>query len=170
MVHRLAGSSFGLPVAFPPFGSLLFLSSASLGALTAFDNFVNLADDVLPVRQEVSVFVDRRVARGHFRPIYVGDIWERNETFAIGSIDLLRRPVPLELRLAPFGPFNDVRRLVWVRMHIRPGIAHKRRCPWLVSIGKSRRFGDIPGKVCDGRSEGQPSIIRPYIGGSNITG
>lgn len=163
MVHWLAGSSFGLPVAFAPFGSLLFLSPASLRALTAFDDFVNLTDNVLPVRQEVSVFVDRRVSRRHFRPIDVGDIWERNETFAVGSIDLFHRPVPLELRFAAFGTFNDIWGFVRIGVHIRPGIAHKRRRPWLVSIGKSRGLGDISGKVCDKRSKEQPSITRSYI-------
>ena len=162
MIHRLAGTSFGLSVALTPFGGLLLLPPAFLGALTAFDDVVNLTDDVLSVRQEVSVFVDRRISRRHFRPIDVGDIWERNETFAVRSIDQLRWPVPLEFSLAAFCTLNDIGGFVWIRMHIRPRIAHKRRRSWLVSIGKSGRFRDIPRKVCDERNRGQPSITRSF--------
>jgi hypothetical protein len=151
--YLVGSSNVGLSVAFTPFGSLLFLSPGFLGALAAFDDLVNLTDDVLSVWQEISIFVDRRIPRRHLRPIDVGDIWERDETFAVRSIDLFYRPVPLELCLATFGTFNDLGGLVGIRMHVRPGITHKRRRTWLVSVGKSGRFWNISGKVCDERNK-----------------
>jgi len=154
LVHWLV-SSVGLPVAFAPFGSLVFLPSIFLGALAAFDDLVDFTYDVLSIRQEISIFVDRRVPRWHFRPIDIGNIWERNETLAVGSVDLLCRPVPLELCLTAFGTFSDLRGLVGLRMHVRPGIAHKRRRSGLVSVGESGRFGDISGKVYDERNKGR---------------
>ena len=147
MVHWLVSSSIGLSVAFAPFSSLLFLPPVLLGALTAFDYLVDLAYDVFSVRQEITIFVDRRVPSRHFRAIDVGNVWERNEAFAVKSVDLLCRPVPLELGFAAFGTLNDLRGFVGIRMHVRPGIAHKRCRSWLVSICKNRRVWNIPGKV-----------------------
>jgi len=135
-VCRLVSSSNSLSVAFTPLGGLLFLSPAFLRALTAFNDFIDLTDNVLPVWQEIPIFVDRRIPRRHLRPIDVRNIWERNETFAVRTVDLFYRPVPLELCLAALGTFNDLRRLVWICVHIRPGVAHKRRGSWLVGVGK----------------------------------
>lgn len=136
-----------LPVAFTPFGGLLFLSPVFLGALAALDDLVYLTDDVVSVWQEFSIFVDRRIPRRHLRPIDVGNIWERDKTLVVRPVDLFYRPVPLKLCFAAFGSFSDLGGFVGVRVHVRPGIAHKRRSSRFVSIGKSGRFGDIPGKV-----------------------
>ena len=154
----MIGGRTSLSVAFTPVSGLLLLLPAFLGSLTVFDDFVDLADDVLVVRQEVSIFVDRRVSRRHVRPIDVGNIRERDETFAVWSVDLFYWPVPLEPGLAAFGTFGDLWGLVGICVHVWPGIAHKCRCPWLVSVGKGGRFGDIPGKVYNERTpKGQAS-------------
>ena len=137
-MHRLVSNSDGLPVALTPLGGLLFLSPVFLGALAALNNFVDLADYILLVWQEIPIFVDRRIPRRHLRPINVGNVWKRDETFAVGTVNLFYRPIPLELCLAALGTFNDLGRLVGIRMHVRPGVPHKSRRPWLVSVGKSR--------------------------------
>ena len=157
-VHWLVSSS--LSVAFTPFGSLLFLPPVFLRALTTFDYFVDLTDDVLSIRQEISIFVDRRVPRRHFRSIDVGNIRERDETFAVGSIDLLYRPVPLKLRLAALSALSDLGWVIGIRMHVRSGIAHERCCSWLVGIGEEGRFRDIPREVCGERNKGSLSTTR----------
>jgi len=156
-------SGIDLPVSLTPLSGLLFLPPVFLSARATFDYFVDFTDDVVSVRQKISVFVDRRVSRRHFRPIDVGDIWERNETFAVLPVDLFYRPVPLKLCLAAFSTFSDLGGLVGFRMHVRSGVAHKRRRPWLVSVGKSGRFWNIPGEVCSGRSEGPLSTTRSHI-------
>ena len=149
LVHWLVSSRIGLPVAFAPFSSLLFLSPVFLGCLAVVDYFIDLTDDVFSVRQEISIFVDRRVPRKHFRPIDVGNVWERDNTFAVRPIDLVHWPVPLELCLAALSAFSNIRGLVGVRMHVGSGITHKRRCSWLVCISKGGRFRNVPGKICD---------------------
>ena len=136
-MRRLVSSNNSLSVALAPLGGLLFLSPVFLRALTAFYNFIDLTDNVLPVWQEIPIFVDRRISRRHLRPIDVGNIWERNETPAVRTVDLFYRPVPLELCLAALGTFNDLRWFIWIRVHIRPGVAHKRRGTWLVGVGKN---------------------------------
>ena len=153
----MAGSGVGLSVAFTPFGGLLFLPPIFLDALTVLDKFIDLTDDVLSVRQKISIFVDRRVPRLHFRPVDVGNIWERKQTFAVGPVNLFYRPVPLKLCLAAFGTFNDLGRLVGIRMHVWARIAYECCRPWLVGICKSGGFWDVPGKVCDERNEGSSS-------------
>ena len=153
LVHRLVGNGVGLSVAFTPFGGLLFLSPVFLNALTVLDKFIDLTDDVLSVRQKISIFVDRRIPRLHFRPVDVGNIWERNETFAVRPVDLFYRPVPLKLCLAAFGTFNNLGRLVGICMHVWTGIAYERCRPWLVGIGKSGGFWDVPREVYDERNE-----------------
>ena len=125
-----------------------------LGALAAFNDFVYLTDDVLSVWQEISIFVDRRIPRRHLRAINVGNVWERDETLVVRPIDLFYRPVPLEFCFTAFGTFSDLGGLVGIRVHVRSGIAHERRCSRFISIGKSGRFGDVPGKVCGERNKG----------------
>lgn len=159
-MYRLVRSSSGLSVALTPLGGLLFLSPVFLRALAAFNDFIDLADDVLPVCQEVPIFIDRRIPRRHLRPVDVGDIWEWNETSAVGTVDLFYRPVPLKLRLAALGTFNDLGRFVGFRMHVRPGVAYKRRRSWLVSVGKSRGLWYAPRKVCDEQNKGPSSTTR----------
>lgn len=159
LVHWLISS---LSSPFTPVGGLLFLPPVFLGPLTAFDYFVDLADDILPVCQEASVFVNRRVPRRHFRPIDVRDVWEGNKTLAVRSINQLYRPVPLKLCLAALGAFDDLGGLVGIGMHVRAGIAHKRRCSRLVGVGKSGRFRDVPGKVYDERNKGISSTTRSH--------
>jgi hypothetical protein len=146
--------------AFASFSSLLFLSPAFLGALAIFDDFVHLTDDVLSVRQEVSIFVDWCVPRRHQWPVDVGDVWERDKALAIGSIDLFYRPVPLKPCLASFGTFNNFGWFVGIRVHVRPRIAHKRCRPWFVSIGKSGGFRDIPREVWSERNKRRSSITQ----------
>ena len=148
LARWLTSDNISLSVAFTPFGSLFLLSPVFLGALTAFDYFVHLTDDVLSVRQEDSIFVDWRVPRRHHWSIDVGNIWERDETFAVGSVNLFHWPVPLKRRLASFGTSDNLGWLVGVRVHVRPGIAHKRCRSRFISIYKSGRFGDIPREVC----------------------
>ena len=136
-MYRLVNSSNGLSVAFTPLGGLLFLSPGFLSALAAFNNFIDLTDNVFSVWQEIPIFVDRRIPRRHLRPIDVGNIWERNETFAVGTVDLLHRPVPLKLCLAALGTFNDLGRLFGIRVHVWPRVAHKRRRSWFVGMEES---------------------------------
>lgn len=147
MVQWLISLNVGLSVAFASFGSLLLLSPVFLGTLAAFNDLIHLTDDILPVGQEISVFVDWGVPRRHRRPVDVGDIWERDEAFAIGSIYFFHGPVPFKICIASFGTFNDLGWLVGVRVHVRPGIAHKCGRSWFIGICKSGRFGVIPREV-----------------------
>ena len=149
-----------MSVAFASFGSLLFLPPVFLGALAAFDDFVYLANHILSIGQEISIFVDWCVPGAHYWPVDVGNIRERDETFAVGSVDLFYFPVPLKRCLASFGALNNLRWLVGIRVHVRPRIAHKRRCPRFVRIGKSGSFRNIPREVCGEQGKRQSSTIR----------
>ena len=151
-----------LPGPFTPVGGLLLLSPVFLGPLTAFDYFVDLTDDVLPIWQKFSVFINRRVSRRHFGPVDVRDVWEGNKALAIRSIDQFYRPVPLKLRLAALGAFDDLWGQVGICMHVRAGIAHKCRRSRLIGVRESGRFRDVPGKVYDERNKGISSTTRSH--------
>lgn len=147
MAHWLIGDNIGLSVAFASFGSLLFLSSAFLGALAVLDDFVYLAHNILSVGQEVSIFVYWRVPRRHNRSVDVGNIGKRDKTFAIGPVDLFYWPVPLKLCLASFGTFSNLGWLVGIRVLVRPRVANPGRRPWFVSVGEGGSFGEVPREV-----------------------
>lgn len=144
-----------MSVALASFSSLLFLSPVFLGALTTFDDGVHLTDDILFVRQEISVFVDRRVPRTYLRPVDVGDIRERDESFTVRPINLFYWPVPLKPCFASFCALDDLRRLTGIRVHVRPGITHERLRSRFISVSKSGRFGVAPREVCGQRDKGR---------------
>ena len=161
LVGLLVGGNVGLSIAFTSFGSLVFLPSDFLRVLVVFDDFVDLADDILTVGQEISIFVNQRVPRRDLRAIDVGDVWERDKTFTVRSVNFFYRPVPLELCLASFSAFDDIRRLVGIRVHVWSGIAYERCRSWLISIGESRGIGDTPREVCDRQGGEELSKTNP---------
>lgn len=148
LINLLACSGIDLSVTFTSIGGQLFPPPVSLSVATVVDDVVDLANRFFSIWQEISgCVINWCIPWRHFRPINLRNVWERNKTFSVGSIDLFCRPVPLKLGFAAFGTFDDIGRLVGICMHVRAGITHERRRSRFVCIGKRGRFGNVSREV-----------------------